>query len=157
MSSTAWNQYHRRGQVIADVVETAALTGNYSTPWADAPTVWEEYHDVASFLQDLELRFHTTLMGALDMADEDCDGDIHAAVVGAYRSTVLRHHGIRRIVEANATRPALRSALAAERLTLASLAGVDVAHLTLPTADMVRIPGQPTSRNFVQRVVRAFA
>jgi hypothetical protein len=157
MNSTAWNQYHRRGQVIADVVETAALTGNYSTPWADAPTVWEEYHDVTAFLQDLELRFHTTLMGALDVADEDCEGDIHAAILGAYRSTVQRHHGIRRIIEANAAHPSIRSALATERATLASLAGVDVARLALPTAEMVRIPGKRTHRSLARRVAHVFA
>jgi hypothetical protein len=157
MQHKCWEQFHRRSAVIEELLLTAEDSGDFSSPWRNTPTVWEEYHDVADLLRDLYLRFETTLMGALALAHEESTGeDLRGDLVDAFRRTVRHHHGIRRVLEANAEHPALAHLLSGERLLVADLAGVGPESIALPNTDMISVSAQRRAHWWSVRSSRAY-
>jgi len=121
----------RRHGVLAEMVAVADRSGDYTTPWRAAPQVWEHYRSEADILRDLQQDWRAALAGAVYLAIEAGQGDLQHDVVKAFATVSKRHAGARRILEANATHPAIESAMRKERALLSSFADVLTA---VPTA-----------------------
>ena len=113
----------RRHSVLADMVSTALRTGDFTTPWRATPQVWDHYRNEAEILRQLQHDWRTALAGAVYVAIEAGDGDLHQDVMRAFTKMSRRHHGTRRILEANAEHPAIASAMRKEQALLSSFTG----------------------------------
>jgi hypothetical protein len=157
MQPKCWEQFHRRSAVIEELLLSAANSGSFRSPWRETPCVWEEYHDVSDLLRDLYLRFETSLMGTLALAHDESTGeDLRGDLIDAFRRTVRHHHGIRRVIEANAAHPALAPLVSGERRLVAELAGVGPESIALPNTDMVSVPTHHRVHWWSVRSSRAF-
>jgi len=121
----------RRQSVVAEMVTTATRTGDFTTPWQATPQIWEHYRNEADILRDLQQDWRTALAGAVYVAIEAGEGDLHHDVMKAYSTMSQRHLGIRRILEANAEHPAIAAAMRKECSLLSSFTGTLTA---VPTA-----------------------
>jgi len=114
----------RRQAALADLVTTALRTGDFATPWRSTPQIWEHYRDEAEILRELQLDWRTALAGAVYVAIEAGDGDLQHDVMKAFTTIGQRHLGTRRILEANATHPAIAGAMRKEQALLSSFTNV---------------------------------
>jgi hypothetical protein len=102
------------------MVETAMRTGRFGAPWDDTPQVWDFFRDEDDLLRHLQREWRTALAGAVYVAIEAGDGDLQEDIPKAFRKTVARHQGLRRILEANSDHPAIAAAMRKERALLSA-------------------------------------
>lgn len=114
----------RRQTALAEMVATALRTGDVETPWRATPQIWEHYRSEAEILRELQHDWRTALAGAVYVAIEAGDGDLQHDVMKAFTTISQRHHGVRRILEANATHPAIAAAMRKEQALLSSFTGI---------------------------------
>lgn len=120
----------RQQQAVIQMIETAQRHGRYTDPWRSAPAVWEFFPDEAEILRHLQQTWRNALAGAIYVAIEQGEGDLHADVTKAFTTVCQRHSGLRKVLEAHADHPAIASAMRKERSLLASFtagAGLEVA------------------------------
>ena len=149
--STSWDIYHRHGAVITELVTHAEQTGNYESPWAYNPSVVAEFGDVAQILRELHHRWYSALTGAVSNAIEGGEDDLRTDVLHAFRAVVVRHKGLRRILEANEHHPAIAPLMRTERAMLTAAAGLHHA-IDLPRAESV-FPMQRPRQSFWNRLL----
>ncbi len=113
----------RRHTVLAEMIETAARTGDFDAPWRSTPEVFAFFHDEAEILRDLQQEWRTILAGAVYVAIDAGHGDLEADVLAAFLSVQRRHAGLRRILETHAAHPAIAAAMRKEQALLSRFVG----------------------------------
>ena len=84
-----WTAFHRRGEVLRTVVETADQRVDGELPLY-VPGVAETFADAADLLGALQLRWHTRLAGRIERELMSQPMDLEQAVVTAWLRTVGR-------------------------------------------------------------------
>lgn len=136
-----WTTYHRRGEVLREVIATADSRQDAILP-IDVAGVSETFDDDNDLLAALTLRWHTRLAGRLELAAampvrEGADGPLDPdGVIEAWRRTAMDLPGIRAILdrsldpdvdaEAATTARILATSAAKEHLLLGRWAGLGV-------------------------------
>jgi hypothetical protein len=110
----------RRHFALGELVNAAARSGDYRSPWNASPQVWELFRDEGDILRQLQHDWRTALAGAVYVAIESGDGDLQYDVLRALDQMKGRHQAARRILEENADHPAIAAAMAKERALLSS-------------------------------------
>ncbi|MFS3128708.1 hypothetical protein ACLM5J_09915 [Nocardioides sp. Bht2] len=125
-----WDTFHRRGEVLRRIIETADLRRDGELPW-DVDGARVVFSDDIDLLGALQLRWHTALAGQIETALADQPVDLEAAVVGAWRAAVADLPGVRLILDAYRAHPAdaemermMSAASAKERQMMALMAGL---------------------------------
>lgn len=96
---------------LTELVEQAARTGDYRTPWVRSPRIWAHFADEDEILRHLQRQWSTELGGAMFAAIDDGTGDLAEDVAIAYFDTLARMHSTYKILQTNAE----HRAIAAER------------------------------------------
>jgi hypothetical protein len=129
-----WTSFHRRGDVLRDVIAAADERRDGVLPW-DVEGVPETFTDALDLLAALQLKWHTRLAGRIEREQMTQPLDLRAAVVRAWLQTSDELPGIRAILDEQrlhpadaATARALRKATAKEHVLLAVMAGAASAH-----------------------------
>jgi hypothetical protein len=135
-----WTTFHRRGEVLRTVTETADTRRDGLLPM-DVAGVRETFGDELTLLGALQLRWHTRLSGHLEHALMRQPLDTDDAVVAAWHATAEELPGTRLVLDHYRTEPlddamgdALRTAVAKERVLLAATAGRQGADVTATVA-----------------------
>ncbi len=136
-----WTSFHRRGEVLRDVITAADRRRDGRLP-LDVDGVAETFPDELSLLGALQLRWHTRLAGRIDRELMLQPLDLEAAVASAWQATADQLPGIRAVLDREAETPrseavarALRTAAAKEHVLLAMTAG----RASVPDARAARI------------------
>lgn len=109
----------RQQAALAQMVQAATRSESYQAPWKASPQVWQHFASEADILCTLQQQWRSALAGAVYVAIDSGEGDLHRDVLGAFTKMRRRHHGLRRILEANADHPAIAAAMRKERALLA--------------------------------------
>lgn len=124
-----WNNHHRRGEVLREVIRTADERRDGVLPM-DVPGVTETFADELTLLGALQLRWHTSLSGRIDQALSEEPIDLESAVVSAWQATADALPGIRRVLDrylASPTSPEMAAvmtrAVGKEHAMMALMAG----------------------------------
>jgi hypothetical protein len=124
-----WTAFHRRGEVLRAVVETADQRVDGELP-LDVPGVAETFADPTDLLGALQLRWHTRLAGRIERELMSQPMDLERAVVTAWHRTADELPGVRAILDHHLERPldedmgrAARTAAAKEHVLLAVMSG----------------------------------
>lgn len=124
-----WTAFHRRGEVLRHVVETADQRVDGELPLY-VPGVAETFADPHDLLGALQLRWHTRLAGLIERELMSQPMDLERAVVTAWHRTVDEMPGVRAVLDEHLARPldermAAQTATAAgkEHVLLAVMAG----------------------------------
>ena len=112
----------RQQQAVSQMIETAQRHEDFTAPWRSAPAVWEFFSDESDLLRHLQQTWRNALAGAVYVAIEQGEGDLHSDVTKAFTTVCQRHAGLRKVLEAHADHPAIASAMRKERALLASFA-----------------------------------
>lgn len=125
-----WETFHRRGDVLRNVISAADSRRDGTLP-VDVPGVAETFRDDLDLVGALQLRWHTRLAGRIEAGQMDQPLDLETAVVEAWRSTADELPGVREILDRHRNEPtseemerAMRIATGKERQMLAVLAGL---------------------------------
>jgi hypothetical protein len=125
-----WTSFHRRGEILRDVIATADRRRDGHLPM-EVPGVAQTFDDELALLGALQLRWHTRLAGRIERELMSQPMDLEAAVVAAWRTTAADLPGIRAILDREQESPrspavaeALAKATAKERTLLAVMAGL---------------------------------
>ena len=125
-----WNAFHRRGEVLRTVVETADQRVDGELP-LHVPGVAETFADATDLLGALQLRWHTRLSGRIERELMHQPMDLERAVVTAWHRTADEMPGVRAILDRHLERPlddemgrVARTAAAKEHVLLAVMAGL---------------------------------
>jgi hypothetical protein len=124
-----WTAFHRRGEVLRQVVDTADQRLDGELPlYVDG--VAETFADAHDLLGALQLRWHTRLAGRIERELLAQPMDLESAVVTAWHRTVDEMPGVRAVLDEHLARPldermALQAETAAakEHVLLAVMAG----------------------------------
>jgi hypothetical protein len=124
-----WTAFHRRGEVLRHVVETADRRVDGELPlYVDG--VSDTFRDAHDLLGALQLRWHTRLSGRIERELMSQPMDLEQAVVTAWHRTVDEMPGVRAVLDEHLARPlddrmATQTATAAakEHVLLAVMAG----------------------------------
>lgn len=100
-----WDAFHRRGEVLRNVLTHADATRDGALPM-DLPGVRETFGDELTLLGALQLRWHTRLAGAIERELMDQPMDLESAVTAAWRRTAADLAGVRAILDACTESPA---------------------------------------------------
>ena len=100
----AWDAFHRRGEVLRNVLEHAETHRDGALPM-EMPGVAETFGDEVSLLGTLQLRWHTRLAGAIERELMGNPMDLEAAVMTAWRITATELTGLRAILDAYTAKP----------------------------------------------------
>lgn len=93
-----WNAFHRRGDVLANIVKTIdARTDGYLP--MDLPGVAETFVDELDVLSALTLKWHTRLTVNIERTLHAEPMDLESAVAAAWRTTSEDLPGIRRVID----------------------------------------------------------
>jgi hypothetical protein len=129
-----WTSFHRRGDVLREVIATADLRRDGALP-TDVEGVSAVFADDLELLGALQLKWHTRLAGRIDREQMHQPLDLRAAVVRAWHQTADELPGIRAILDEQRARPAdpataatMRKAAGKEHVLLAVMAGLASAH-----------------------------
>lgn len=115
----------RRGETaLMEMIDSAARRGSFESPWHATPHVWHFFRDESEILCHLQRQWRTALAGAVYVAIEAGDGDLHRDVLAAYRKVQRKHHALRSVLEAHADHPAIAAAMRKERALLAPFLGL---------------------------------
>jgi hypothetical protein len=93
-----WNSFHRRGETLRIVEETANRRADAQLP-TDVPGVREHFHDDLDLVAALTLRWHTRLAGNVDRAFVSQPWDLPGAVEQAWADTAMEMRGVRMIID----------------------------------------------------------
>ena len=125
-----WSTFHRRGDVLNAVVETADRRLDGALP-LDVPGVAERFVDDIDLIGALLLKWHARLSGNIEQALAHEPTDLESAVSGAWRRTAEQMPGVRLLVDRATDQPqteemaaAMQRARHAERIRLAQAAGL---------------------------------
>jgi hypothetical protein len=153
-----WTSFHRRGDVLRDVIAAADTRRDGVLP-RDVDGVSATFADDLDLLAALQLKWHTRLAGRIEREQLSQPLDLRAAVVRAWHRTAHELPGSRAILAeqrlrpaAEATADAMRKSAAKEHILLAVMAGLASAHDDRAAAVGARIEdeakaGWPASRN----------
>jgi hypothetical protein len=124
-----WKSFHRRGEILRDVIATADRRRDGVLP-LDVPGVAETFPDELSLLGALQLRWHARLTGHIERELMLEPMDLEQAVVSAWQSTRDEMPGIRAVIDAQRTNPmsaeigaAMTKSAAKEHTLLAMMGG----------------------------------
>ena len=129
-----WTSFHRRGDVLRDVIAAADQRGDGVLP-GDVDGVSAVFADDLELLGALQLKWHTRLAGRIEREQMTQPMDLRASVVRAWHRTADELPGIRAILDEQrahpadeATAQAMRKSAAKEHVLLAVMAGLASAH-----------------------------
>ena len=129
-----WTSFHRRGDVLRDVIAAADQRRDGVLP-RDVDGVSATFADDLDLLAALQLKWHTRLAGRIEREQMTQPMDLRAAVVRAWHRTADELPGIRAILDEQRLRPAdeataevMRKSAAKEHVLLAVMAGQASAH-----------------------------
>lgn len=129
MSKRTWNAFHRRGEVLRAVVDTANARRDGVLPM-ELPGVAETFGDELSLVAALQLRWHTRLAGRIERALMEQPMDLESAVLTAWRDTATELVGVRQILDEFTAHPsteematALQRAHRKDWILMAAMAG----------------------------------
>src|SRR3954454_14050491 len=124
-----WTSFHRRGEVLRNVIASANRRCDGHLP-LELPVVAETFGDELTLLGALQLRWHPRLAGRIERELLAEPLDLEDAVVAAWHATADELPGVRAILdrEQAAPRPpassaAMAKAAAKEHVLLAMMAG----------------------------------
>jgi hypothetical protein len=124
-----WTAFHRRGEVLRTVVETADQRVDGELP-LDVDGVAATFADATDLLGALQLRWHTRLAGRIELELMSQPMDLERAVVTAWHRTADELPGVRAILDRHLDHPldeqmarAATTAAAKEHLLLAVMSG----------------------------------
>lgn len=124
-----WKAYHSRGEILHDVINTAAQRRDGLLPM-DVEGVTEKFDDEVDLLCALQLKWHTNLAGRIDRFLAEQPMNLEDAVINAWHSVADDYHGVRLILDHYRAEPidaamatAMRKAAAKEHLMLAVMSG----------------------------------
>jgi hypothetical protein len=124
-----WTAFHRRGEVLRTVVETADQRVDGELP-LNVPGVAETFADATDLLGALQLRWHTRLAGRIERELMAQPMDLERAVVRAWHRTADEMPGVRAILDRHLDHPlddemarVAATAAAKEHVLLAVMAG----------------------------------
>jgi hypothetical protein len=124
-----WTAFHRRGEVLRTVVETADQRIDGELP-LDVAGVAEAFADATDLLGALQLRWHTRLAGRIERELMAQPLDLERAVVTAWHRTADEMPGLRVVLDRHLEHPldegmarAVATAAAKEHVLLAVMAG----------------------------------
>lgn len=120
--------------------------------WGDIPGVREHFPDENRLLATLQQRWLHTLATEVEHVLETGAGDLVADVRLAYRRAVARHHGLRRILDANGGHPSVAAGRRREHQLLCRAAGVGNAEQLVCRADEVTV--RPRRRGCMERLAQ---
>jgi hypothetical protein len=113
-----WTAFHRRGEVLRHVVETADQRVDGELPlYVDG--VNETFADANDLLGALQLRWHTRLAGRIERELMAQPMDLEQAVVTAWHRTVDEMPGVRAVIDRHRAHP-LDEAMASTTATAAA-------------------------------------
>ena len=125
----AWHTFHRRGDVLRDVVSEVNLRCDGTLP-TDMEGVADVFDGDLDLIGALQLRWHTTLAGHIEAAFQSQPDDLTDAVVKAWRETADLLPGVRAVLDARRNDPgtpeiaeAMLVATAKEHQMLALMSG----------------------------------
>lgn len=125
-----WTAFHRRGEVLRTVVETADQRVDGELPLYVAG-VSETFADPSDLLGALQLRWHTRLAGRIERELMSQPMDLEQAVVTAWHRTVDEMPGVRAVLDRHRAHPmddqmarTTATAAAKEHVLLAVMAGL---------------------------------
>ncbi|MBJ7356169.1 hypothetical protein [Nocardioides sp.] len=125
-----WTAFHRRGEVLRAVVETADQRVDGELPLY-VPGVAETFADATDLLGALQLRWHTRLAGRIERELMTQPMDLERAVVTAWHRTADEMPGVRAILDRHLDHPldddmarVARTAATKEHVLLAVMAGL---------------------------------
>jgi hypothetical protein len=129
-----WTSFHRRGDVLRDVIAAADERRDGILP-SDIDGVAATFADDLDLLATLQLKWHTRLAGRIEREQLTQPMDLRASVVRAWHRTADELPGIRAVIDEARLRPAdaataevLRKSAAKEHVLLAVMAGAASAH-----------------------------
>jgi hypothetical protein len=126
-----WTSFHRRGDVLRAVIAAADARRDGVLP-THVPGVPETFVDDADLVAALTLKWHTRLAGRIEREQLHEPMDLRAAVVRAWRASAAELPGVRAVLDAPSSDPAvahvLRTSAAKEHMMLAAVAGLASPH-----------------------------
>jgi hypothetical protein len=129
-----WTSFHRRGDVLRDVIAAADQRRDGILP-RDVDGVSATFDDDLDLLGALQLKWHTRLAGRIEREQMHQPMDLPAAVVRAWQRTAAELPGIRAVIDEHRARPAdeataeiMAKSAAKEHILLAVMAGQASAH-----------------------------
>lgn len=99
-----WDAFHRRGEVLRNVLEHAENHRDGALPM-ELPGVAETFGDELTLLGALQLRWHTRLAGTIERELMGQPMDLEAAVMSAWRKSATELAGLRAILDAYTAAP----------------------------------------------------
>ena len=124
-----WTSFHRRGEIVRDVVAAANRRRDGQLP-LDLTGVAETFGDEVTLLGALQLRWHTRLAAEIERALMAEPLELEDAVVAAWHATADELPGVRAILDRERATPstpacseAMAKATVKEHLLLAMMAG----------------------------------
>ena len=143
-----WTSFHRRGDVLRDVIATADLRRDGALP-RDVDGVPATFADDLDLLAALQLKWHTRLAGRIEREQMTQPMDLRDSVVRAWHQTAAELPGIRAVLDEQRLRPAddataeiMRKSAAKEHVLLAVMAGEASAHDALAAGVGARIEAE---------------
>jgi hypothetical protein len=143
-----WTSFHRRGEILRDVVATADRRRDGRLPM-DVPGVAETFGDELALLGALQLRWHTRLAGRIERELMAEPMELEDSVVAAWHATADELAGVRAILDRERTVPstdavsdALAKAGVKEHVLLAMTAG----RVSTPDAAAARVGAEIEGR-----------
>src|SRR4051812_16285909 len=130
MWAMTWNTFHRRGEILRTVIETADLRRDGELPM-QLPGVADSFRDELDLLAALWLKWNARLSGNIERALTGQPMDLEDAIVSAWRRTSEQLPGVRTILDRYVDTPsdgemaaALNRAAEKEWIRLATAAGL---------------------------------
>ena len=144
-----WTSFHRRGEVLRDVIASANRRRDGRLP-LDLPGVAETFgDDELTLLGALQLRWHTRLAGRIERELLAEPLELEDAVVSAWHAAADELPGVRAILDRERTAPstpatseAMAKATAKEHVLLAMMAG----RVSSPDATAARVGAEIEDR-----------
>ncbi|HEU4512023.1 MAG TPA: hypothetical protein VFR87_02855 [Nocardioidaceae bacterium] len=99
-----WDAFHRRGEVLRNVLEHAETHRDGRLPM-ELAGVAETFGDELTLLGALQLRWHTRLAGSIERELTGQPMELEAAVMTAWRKTATELAGLRAIIDAYTEEP----------------------------------------------------
>ena len=125
-----WTSFHRRGEVLRDVIAAADQRRDGTLP-LDIDGVSATFEDDLELLGALQLKWHTRLAGRIDREQMNQPMDLRGAVVRAWQRNAEDLPGIRAILDEHrnhprdeATAAIMTKSAAKEHMLLAVMAGL---------------------------------
>ena len=125
-----WTAFHRRGEVLRAVVETADQRVDGELPLY-VPGVAETFADATDLLGALQLRWHTRLAGRIERELMSQPMNLEEAVVTAWQRTADEMPGVRAVLDRHRAHPldvamarVAATSAAKEHVLLAVMAGL---------------------------------